>query len=204
MADEIGNAPFTAVAVLLNQLACNKRPDILFDKFFSLFRDFKDLHLLLKLVCPLQDKSRKYGIQEKSLVCLLVRVFNWGKYKSEQLELYKELNSKTIGDFGSTLERLVEYPTITFSHSVSKTCDLLNELSLTSKWTTEVGEKPREQLEIISELFLNQEPQNCKWLARIILKNMNPLCMDFDKIIRSIHPCFPPFYYMYQFYNKAI
>lgn len=158
----------------------------------------EELEAMFRCITPCQDKSRKYSIQETTLVKLLMDALGIsGTAAGNRLSRWKlgALDPYTVtsgqGDLGQVVEQafagLKTMPSRL--HSLLRLCELLHELALTSRWSTvEADIVPRSPTEIIRELYLYQRPQDCKWVTRIILKNMYPIHLEWEGIMARFHP----------------
>jgi ATP-dependent DNA ligase len=139
------------------------------------------------------DKSRKYSIQEKTLVGLLLQAFGLNNtVEGNRLKGWKKVHSnfKVVGqgDLGTVVSQVFSNR-YSSSLELSEVGVLLHELALTSPWSTveRNGVHPRPPVQIISSLF-RQESICCKWIARIILKNLFPINLSWQDFFHAYHP----------------
>jgi hypothetical protein len=168
-----------------------------------------------RLLTPCQDKDRKYSIREFTLSKLLLDAFrleprsdigklliNWNKPLCE----YQQ--SAGQGNLGTVVEQVAKLitPLKRDPHSVIYVANLLNQLALHSKYSTIADEdKPSDyitpQHNIIQTLYLGQSPLSCKWITRIILKNLSPLNLEWNEIMNAFHPCMASIHRMFLYIN---
>jgi DNA ligase-4 len=95
---------------------------------------------------------------------------------------------KGRGDLGAVVSQVFANR---FSNSLSllQVGELLHELALTSPWSTieTNGILPRSPVQIVVDLF-RQESVCCKWITRIILKNLFPISLTWQDFFHAFHP----------------
>jgi DNA ligase 4 len=152
-----------------------------------------DMSRMFRCLTPSQDKSRKYSIQEAKLVQLLMKICIKDTIEGRRLLKWKndscEFRLNGNGDLGAVVGQVFD-SVRGKEYSLCKVTDLLHELALTSSWSTveRNGWNPRNPDIIIRDLFHGQPGICCKWLTRIILKNLSPIQMDWEDFMFAFHP----------------
>ena len=174
--------------------------------------DSFSLECLFRLLCPCRDTSRKYSIKELTFGQYITQAFPILSQKSAQILKYwndpdklsdlilpKETARKLSGNFAACVEFVFEDSASSrqniIPHSIKSVIKLLDELASLSNYTTEkIVQSRRSRIEILKDLFSFQTPLDCKWITKIILKNMLPIQFNWDQILNALHPCLVPIY----------
>lgn len=173
------------------------------------------LEVMMRLLCPCLDTSRKYGLKEYMLSDLIssypylsveagkiIKHWNGSNMSRDDSNIF--FIEKTTGNLGSIVEEAFR---ASFGSSSSQTgqryptlrimAQLLDELASLSSFTTEpITKSKRSRDSIIADLYGNQDPSVCKWITRILLKNLLPVKLDPYQVLGSFHPCLRRIYFM--------
>lgn len=151
---------------------------------------------------------RKYHMQQKTLAKLLIPLLGWSNSEEgEQLDRWQEpicSNDVTAGDFSLRLEFLLLKSSSKLAQTRAKSSEsagntklslvniqkALTELATYCPFSnrsafSELTEPPPPQSIILSRLFLTRTPIECRWLVRVLLKDMK-LPFDTSRLLRSI------------------
>lgn len=130
-----------------------------------------DIYPAFRLIMPDRDKDRPmYGLKEASLGKMLVSIMGIGKDSEDALAMTKWKlpgQGKSVGDFaGRCFEILSKRPfRDDFGNmTIEEVNNLLDRLSAVSK--------EKDQLPILMQFYRGMNPQELKWLVRIILRQM--------------------------------
>ena len=148
------------------------------------------------LSCLLFDRrtDRVYGIQATRLTKIIGRCFNLTSAKLANLKLW---NLPGNGDLGACVERLLTpfdaepKPGTTTAEEVDA---VLHKLASRCRFSSpEVRTRPCAQFpeEILKPLFLKLRSSEAKWLTRLILKDLGPILINHQLILRHVHFLLP-------------
>jgi DNA ligase-4 len=146
-----------------------------------------DFYPALRLIIPDKDRDRAmYGVKEKSIGKLLVRVMGLNKSSEDAESLVNwRLPGKyqsAAGDFGARCYEVIKKRPMLNSAgklTVGEVNVLLDQLSLVSK--------EEEQLPIFSTFYSQMNAEELKWLIRIILRQMKVGATE-KTILNMWHP----------------
>ncbi|KAI8826606.1 uncharacterized protein EV422DRAFT_592730 [Fimicolochytrium jonesii] len=160
------------------------------------------VHDIFRLLFPCQDISRRYHLREPSLAEHLLAVFGLGgTSRGARLTRWKDCDAYLgvervgQGDFAKCVEgtvRLQEPEAGGKAMTVWEVNVLLDELATYARYsTTEGGVRPkrgsRTARKVLEDLFRGQRSRECKWLIRIILKDLS-IVHTWRGILNSFHP----------------
>jgi DNA ligase 4 len=145
------------------------------DQFIARWRSEvgSDIYPALRLIVPDQDRDRAmYGLKEKNIAKLLVRVMGINKISTDadsllNWKLPAQRASASAGDFpGRCFEVLSKRPirTKVGDMTIAEVNAKLDQLSLESK--------EEHQLPTFEEFYRRMNPEELTWLIRIILRQM--------------------------------
>ncbi|PNS18209.1 DNA ligase 4 [Sphaceloma murrayae] len=131
-----------------------------------------DIYPAFRLIMPDKDRDRAmYGLKEKTIGKLLIRVMKIGKDTEDASNLlnWKVPGTKTsmAGDFaGRCYEVLKKRPRITHfgDLTVGDVNDMLDQLS--------AAQREENQLPILEQFYRQMNPEELVWLIRMILRQM--------------------------------
>lgn len=160
---------------------------------------------VFRILCPDLDKVRKFDMQEHSLAAQMTRVFGLeGTTRGKRIQEWKGRAYENIegqGDLGTTIASVFENDeSLCVDIGISYLHELLDELSLHSKWTTQDNSRykagpRRSPMRILSDLLKYRFNNAKKWIVRIILKNLS-ISHKSLQIMNAFHPCFTNIYRM--------
>ncbi|KAE8353016.1 DNA ligase 4 [Aspergillus coremiiformis] len=152
-----------------------KRRDVI-ERFISRWRTAvgDDIYPAFRLILPDKDRDRAmYGIKEKAIGKLLIRIMKIDKNSEDALNLLnwklpgQTTTSSMAGDFaGRCYEVLSKRPmrTEVGDMTIEDVNEKLDQLSAASK--------EDQQLQILMEFYRRMNPEELMWLIRIILRQM--------------------------------
>ncbi|KAK4501562.1 hypothetical protein PRZ48_007371 [Zasmidium cellare] len=143
---------------------------------------------LLSTLLPEWRTDRVYGIQTKNLYRILCRTMELGVTRRPILEQYKEPGK---GDIGACLERLLRQggPPAKPVVVLEEVDDMLQMLAGGSRHSgPSIPPSSSEQRDkTIANILFRCEPNEGKWLARLILKDFSPVRIDEKLVFRNFH-----------------
>ncbi|KAK0202966.1 DNA ligase 4 [Desarmillaria ectypa] len=172
-----GSAPFGILVGLFERLQTERGRDKrekLLSAWFNHWRDEKgkDLYPVLRLLLPQKDRERStYGLKEQKIAKTYIRLIPLGPRDPDAIRLtnWKKPveQNKASGDFPTVLyEVVVKRSSVTEgSLSIDDLNEILDELSQKQD-STEVQSK------ILRRIYNRATPEEQKWIARIILKDL--------------------------------
>ncbi|KAF2670149.1 DNA ligase [Microthyrium microscopicum] len=145
------------------------------ERFISRWRQKvgNDFYPALRLIIPEKDRDRAmYGLKEKTIAKLIVRVIGIDKKSEDALALLNwklpgHRVSASAGDFAARcFEVLTKRPIRSKAGdlTVGQVNAMLDELSLMSK--------EEEQLHVFEDFYRKMNPEELMWLIRMILRQM--------------------------------
>ncbi|SMR59786.1 unnamed protein product [Zymoseptoria tritici ST99CH_3D1] len=171
--------------------------------FKSHRRHINELHVhgstaLLSAILPERRTDRVYGIQEQSLCRILGRALGLGASRRPDLEAYKRFGS---GDLAECLERVLkaggqEATRGNAAVTLEEVDDMLQLLAGNCRFSDpSIPRLPPGSSEArdapLVYILKRIGPQEGKWLCRLILKNLKPLCIDENLILKNFHFLLP-------------
>ncbi|KAJ7583239.1 DNA ligase 4 [Mycena floridula] len=169
--------PFRILSQLFMRLQGERRmatKNMIIRKWFDHWREAKgaDLYPVLRLILPHKDRERAvYGLKEKTLAKSYIDIIPLGKKDPDaiRLENWKKPTEreKASGDFPTVLYEVVgkRSSVLEGSLSIDELNDALDELA------KNMGKKDI-QNKTLKHIYMNTTPEEQKWIARIILKDM--------------------------------
>ncbi|KAH9935959.1 DNA ligase 4 [Epithele typhae] len=187
-----GSAPFYVLAALFDRLQSERKPDKRRKLVASWFNHWRkevgmDLYPVLRLILPQKDRERAvYGLKEKALAKLYIKLIPLGPYDPDAIRLthWKKPSDRgrTSGDFPMVLYEVINKRSsiIEGSCSIEEINDYLDRISQS------MG-KSEAQWRILQDIYSSTTPEEQKWIARIILKDMN-ISVKENTVFSIFHP----------------
>ncbi|KAK0238686.1 DNA ligase 4 [Armillaria nabsnona] len=173
----VGSAPFGILVGLFERLQIERRRDKrekLLSSWFNHWRDEKgkDLYPVLRLLLPQKDRERStYGLKEQKIAKTYIKLIPLGPRDPDAIRLTNwkkpvEQNT-TSGDFPTILYEVVgKRSSVTEgSLSIDDLNEILDELS-------QKQDSMEVQSKILRRIYNRATPEEQKWIARIILKDL--------------------------------
>lgn len=188
----IDTLPFSILCALFDKLQNERKQDKrkkYLSNFFAKWRVHcgNDLFPVLRLLLPHRDRERSvYGLKEKALAKLYIRVIPLGKTDPDAMRLlyWKKPTQKNAisGDFPNILNEVVgkRSSVATGSLTVEKVNDMLDQLADTSN-------RSEKQSRIVQKVYNESTADEQKWFARIILKDMQ-ISVKETTVFAVFHP----------------
>lgn len=173
----VGSAPFGILVGLFERLQTERRRDKrekLLSAWFTHWRDEKgkDLYPVLRLLLPQKDRERStYGLKEQKIAKTYIKLIPLGPRDPDAIRLTnwkKPLEqNKASGDFPTVLYEVVgKRSSVTEgSLSIDDLNEILDELS-------QKQDSMEVQSKILRRIYNRATPEEQKWIARIILKDL--------------------------------
>lgn len=171
------SAPFGILVGLFERLQTEKKRDRrekLLSAWFNHWRDEKgkDLYPVLRLLLPQKDRERStYGLKEQKIAKTYIKLIPLGPRDPDAIRLTnwkKPLEqNKASGDFPTVLYEVVgKRSSVTESSlSIDDLNEILDELS-------QKQDSVEVQSKILRRIYNRATPEEQKWIARIILKDL--------------------------------
>nr|GAT46734.1 DNA ligase 4 [Mycena chlorophos] len=173
----VASAPFSVLTALFERLSQEKKQDVrrkLIAGWFNHWRTEKglDLYPVLRLLLPQKDRERPvYGLKEKNLAKAYIKIITLGSNDRDAIRLLNwkkpTEQNKASGDFPTVLYDVVQKRSsvIEGSLSIDELNGILDDLAKNSKNT-------QDQQRILQRVYDCATPNEQRWIARIILKDM--------------------------------
>lgn len=150
---------------------------------------------LLSSFLPERRTDRVYGIQATRLRRILGRSLNLSAARTKDLQAYEQSG---CGDLGSCVERVLKSggPSAQPPVSLDEVDDMLQVLAGLSPFSgpgiarLPLGSSETRD-ELLGNIFKRLEPQEAKWLIRLILKDLSPIRVNESLVLRSFHFLLP-------------
>ncbi|PNS16516.1 DNA ligase 4 [Sphaceloma murrayae] len=149
---------------------------------------------LLSSFLPERRTDRVYGLQQTSLCRLLCRGLGLSSIRSKDLNAYKQPGH---GDLGICLERVLQgggppaLPTVTLEEVDRVLLNLASGYRYSSPAIRSVHD-PRIKPEAdLINIIRRLHPAEAKWLVRLVLKDLSPVRLSEQLILKSVHFLLP-------------
>ncbi|KAF7192609.1 DNA ligase 4 [Pseudocercospora fuligena] len=216
--------PFTELCTLLSRLEeveihhppllpkerPQRRRDVVERWFKSHLRQLNELNVegataLLSALLPGWRNERVYGIQAPSLCRILGRVL---RLNVSELQIYQKPGN---GDLAECLMRVLERrgPAAIPPVTIEEVDDMLQTLAGNCHWSDpSVPRLPPGSSEMrdqtIERILLRLSPNEGKWLARLILKNLRPIQVEDSLLLKNFHFLLPDLLRFQQNFHAAV
>ncbi|KLO08051.1 DNA ligase 4 [Schizopora paradoxa] len=171
------SVPFQLLASLYEYLQNERKPEKRRNQIAKWFARWRsevgnDLYPVLRLLLPQKDRERSvYGLKEKNLAKAYIKLIPLNNKDPDAIRLQNWKRptdkNKTAGDFPTVLYEVISKRSsvIEGTLTIDDVNQVLDDLS------KDMG-KQEVQAKVLQRLYNKTTPQEQKWIARIILKDM--------------------------------
>lgn len=157
--------------------------------------DVKSSVALLSIFLPERRTDRVYGIQSTRLCRIFGRCLNLSAARTKDLRAYEQPG---CGDFATCVERVLKSggPPAQPLVSLDEVDEMLQVLAGLSTFSgPQVAILPPGSSEtrdaLLGNIFKRLQPQEAKWLVRLILKDFSPVRVNEREVLRLFHFLLP-------------
>lgn len=157
--------------------------------------DLESSVALLSAFLPERRTDRVYGIQSTRLCNILCRSLHLTAARTKDLKAFQQPGK---GDLAVCLERVQEAGGAQGSPAVAldEVDDLLSVLAGQCRFsdrsfTRLPAGSSEERDSAIGSIFKRLDPNGCKWLVRLILKDLSPIRINEHLVLKSLHFLLP-------------
>ncbi|KIY67314.1 DNA ligase 4 [Cylindrobasidium torrendii FP15055 ss-10] len=187
-----GTAPFSILTGLFEKLQNERKRDKkekLINAWFTHWREQKgmDLYPVLRLILPFKDRERAvYGLKEQNLAKTYIKLIPLNPKDPDAMRLthWKKPTEKdkVSGDFPTVLHEVISKRSsvVESSLTIAEVNDMLDELA------SHMGSR-EVQSRILKRVYNRATPDDQRWLARIILKDL-VISVKETTVLAVFHP----------------
>ena len=154
-----------------------------------------DYGALLSCLLPEKRVDRVYGMQRARFIPAVCDCLSLGRDRSERLR-----QANPTDDLALILEKVVDehgggLGSVTVTVSEIDTC--LADLAAISRWSDPKlrnnmsSHNSRNQRQILRPLLQRLQARDMKWFVRMFFKNLDPLQLHIDLVLKVAHPLLP-------------
>ncbi|TDL23778.1 DNA ligase 4 [Rickenella mellea] len=184
--------PFSVLVGLYEKLQNEKKPDKRRKALASWFNHWReeigfDMYPVLRLLLPQKDRERSvYGLKEKNLAKTYIKLIPLGMKDPDAVRLLNwkkpTEKDKTSGDFPTVLYEVISKRSSVIDGTL--TVDDVN--NILDDICKDMG-KQEIQSKLLQRVYNKATPEDQRWIARIILKDMNIMVKE-TTVFSVFHP----------------